>query len=71
MRDIQRREFMVAASATAASPFTWAQGAYPSVKPIRYLVPVAAGGGADMIARTTCERLAKVEATAGQSYWVG
>ena len=60
MRDMERRAFLVAASAAAASPLTWAQGAYPSAKPIRYLVPVAAGGGADMIARTTCERLAKV-----------
>ena len=60
MRDMHRRTFVVAASAAAASPLAWAQAAYPAAKPIRYIVPVAAGGGADMIARNTCERLSKV-----------
>lgn len=36
-----------------------AQSAYPS-KPIRYIVPVSAGGGSDMIGRTVTERWAKV-----------
>jgi tripartite-type tricarboxylate transporter receptor subunit TctC len=36
-----------------------AQSAYPS-KPIRYIVPVAAGGGSDMVGRTVCERLGRV-----------
>ena len=36
-----------------------AQGAYPN-KPIRYIVPVAAGGGSDMVGRTVCERWAKL-----------
>ena len=36
-----------------------AQAAYPN-KPIKYIVPVAAGGGSDMIGRTFCERLSKV-----------
>jgi tripartite-type tricarboxylate transporter receptor subunit TctC len=36
-----------------------AQTAYPN-KPIKYIVPVAAGGGSDMIGRTFCERLGKV-----------
>ena len=35
-----------------------AQSAYPN-KPIRYIVPVAAGGGSDMVGRTVCERWAK------------
>ncbi len=60
MRAIPRRSFVAAASALAAAPFAWAQGACPSAKSIRYIVPVAAGGGADMIARATCERLSKV-----------
>ena len=36
-----------------------AQAAYPS-KPIKYIVPVSAGGGSDMIGRTVCERWGKV-----------
>jgi tripartite-type tricarboxylate transporter receptor subunit TctC len=35
-----------------------AQSAYPN-KPIRYIVPVAAGGGSDMVGRALCERWAK------------
>jgi tripartite-type tricarboxylate transporter receptor subunit TctC len=35
-----------------------AQGGFPS-KPIRYIVPVAAGGGSDMIGRTIGERLTR------------
>jgi tripartite-type tricarboxylate transporter receptor subunit TctC len=57
-----RRQILLASAASAASamaPWSNAQSVYPS-KPIRYIVPVAAGGGADMIARATCERLAKV-----------
>lgn len=60
MRDIDRRSFVVAGAAAAAAPLAWSQGAYPSAKAIRYLVPVPAGGGADMIARATTERMAKV-----------
>ncbi|MES2980130.1 MAG: tripartite tricarboxylate transporter substrate binding protein [Pseudomonadota bacterium] len=36
-----------------------AQAAYPS-KPIRYIVPVAAGGGSDMVGRTVTERWGNV-----------
>ena len=38
---------------------TQAQAPYPS-KPIRYIVPVAAGGGSDMVGRTVCERWGQV-----------
>jgi tripartite-type tricarboxylate transporter receptor subunit TctC len=36
-------------------PDVFAQASYPN-KPIRYIVPVSAGGGSDMIGRTVCER---------------
>ena len=57
----RRKLLLTTASMGAASlaPLALAQSAYPS-KTIRYIVPVAAGGGADMIGRATCERLAKV-----------
>ena len=57
----RRQMLLTSASIGAASlaPLAWAQSAYPN-KTIRYIVPVAAGGGADMIGRATCERLAKV-----------
>ena len=55
----QRRHILLTAAASAIAPWSNAQSVYPS-KPIRYIVPVAAGGGADMIARATCERLAKL-----------
>jgi tripartite-type tricarboxylate transporter receptor subunit TctC len=48
----------------AAAPGLWAvfpavAQAYPT-KPIRYIVPVAAGGGSDMIGRALCEKLGGV-----------
>lgn len=46
----------VLALATVAAP---AQDAYPS-KPIRLIVPLAAGGGIDFTARTTATRLSEV-----------
>jgi len=36
-----------------------AQSPYPN-KPIKYIVPVAAGGGSDMVGRAVCDRLSKV-----------
>jgi tripartite-type tricarboxylate transporter receptor subunit TctC len=52
---MKRRQLLQAASASIALPsLAFAQG-YPT-KPIRYIVPVAAGGGNDMIARVVTER---------------
>ncbi len=62
MHPINRRSF-IAASALGSASLAWGQQAgapYPAGKAIRYIVPVPAGGGADMIGRTTCERLARV-----------
>ncbi len=56
---MKRRSVLAAAAAFGALPLTaGAQGAYPS-RPIRYIVPVAAGGGSDMVGRTVTERWAK------------
>jgi tripartite-type tricarboxylate transporter receptor subunit TctC len=56
---MQRRHFLQAASALLfTSGLARAEG-YPK-KPIRYIVPVAAGGGNDMIARVVTERWGKV-----------
>lgn len=53
---MRRRTLLQAGSALSlALDRVWAQDAYP-VKPIRYIVPVAAGGGSDMVARTVTER---------------
>ena len=54
-----RRQLLLATAASTLAPWSNAQSIYPN-KTIRYVVPVAAGGGADMIGRATCERLTKV-----------
>jgi len=57
---MQRRTLLQAAPALLALPdLARAQAAYPA-KPLRYIVPVAAGGGSDMVGRTVCERWATV-----------
>jgi hypothetical protein len=44
---MKRRSLVLASPALLAAPaLSWAQAAYPS-KPIRYIVPVSAGGGSD------------------------
>jgi tripartite-type tricarboxylate transporter receptor subunit TctC len=64
---MQRRQLLQAVSAAAVLPrIAFAQSAYPS-KPIRYIVPVAAGGGNDMIARVVTERWGRA---LGQSFVV-
>lgn len=53
---MKRRLILQAAPALLAAPgLVWGQSAYPS-KAIRYIVPVAAGGGSDMVGRTVTER---------------
>jgi tripartite-type tricarboxylate transporter receptor subunit TctC len=57
---VRRRQYLHLSATPlllAALP-AWAQ-AYPN-KPIRYIVPVAAGGGSDMIGRALCEKLSAV-----------
>ena len=53
---MKRRHLLYAAPAWVAAPgLVLAQAAYPS-KPIRYIVPVSAGGGSDAVGRTLTER---------------
>lgn len=52
---MQRRQLLQAASAAIALPQIAFAQSFPT-KPIRYIVPVAAGGGNDMIARVVGER---------------
>lgn len=54
---MQRRHLLAAAPALLAAPWAQAQ-AYPA-KPIRYIVPVSAGGGSDLVGRTVTERWGK------------
>jgi tripartite-type tricarboxylate transporter receptor subunit TctC len=57
---MKRRTLLQSAPLLLAWPASaWAQSPYPA-KPIKYIVPVAAGGGSDMVGRTVCERLGKV-----------
>ncbi len=53
---MQRRNLLLAAPGLLGLPgLSLAQSAYPS-KAIRYIVPVSAGGGSDMVGRTVTER---------------
>jgi tripartite-type tricarboxylate transporter receptor subunit TctC len=52
---MRRRQLLQAASVAAVLPGLAFGQAYPS-RPIRYIVPVAAGGGNDMIARVVTQR---------------
>jgi tripartite-type tricarboxylate transporter receptor subunit TctC len=63
---MKRRALLKAAPALVLAPALRAQSAYPN-KPIRYIVPVAPGGGSDMVGRTVTERWGRV---LGQSFVV-
>jgi tripartite-type tricarboxylate transporter receptor subunit TctC len=57
---MKRRTLIQAAPLLMSLPgMASAQAAYPN-RPIKYIVPVAAGGGSDMIGRQLCDRLSKV-----------
>ena len=57
---MKRRDFLIAPTLAMGLPLSGlAQAGYPT-KTIRYIVPVAAGGGSDMIGRAVCERLSRV-----------
>jgi tripartite-type tricarboxylate transporter receptor subunit TctC len=61
---MKRRELLLAAPALVAAPGllraqTASATGYPN-KPIRYIVPVAAGGGSDMVGRTVTDRWGKL-----------
>ncbi len=62
---MNRRNFLGASLALTIPNTVWSQ-AYPN-KPIRYIVPVAAGGGNDMIARVVTERWGRL---VGQTFVV-
>ncbi len=54
---MKRRTLLRACPALLSLP-SWAQAPFPS-KPIRYIVPVAAGGGSDFVGRTVTDRWAQ------------
>ena len=57
---MKRRLLLGAGTGLLAGPcLLLAQAAYPN-KPIRYIVPVAPGGGSDMVGRTVTERWGKL-----------
>src|SRR5438132_13699592 len=62
MTHIGRRSFMTGALALSAAPFVprlaRAQGDYPN-RPVRFIVPLAAGGGLDFVARVVGEHLSR------------
>jgi tripartite-type tricarboxylate transporter receptor subunit TctC len=55
---MQRRQLLIAAPAALALPRAGAQQAFPA-RALRYIVPVAAGGGSDLVGRTVTERWGK------------
>ena len=53
---MRRRHFLLSAVLASLSPHLSAQQKYPS-KPIKFVVPFAAGGGGDVVARMLAQRL--------------
>ena len=61
-RSLRRRDFLslAAGAVTAgAASRTSAQSSWPD-KPVRVIVPFAAGGGTDVVARPWCDKLGQV-----------
>jgi tripartite-type tricarboxylate transporter receptor subunit TctC len=57
---MQRRALVKVVPAAALLACAAAARAQPANKPLRYIVPVAAGGGSDMVGRTVTERWGKL-----------
>ena len=56
---MKRRQLLQASAVLLCLPGLARAQSFPT-KPIRYIVPVAAGGGSDMVGRTVTERWGKV-----------
>jgi tripartite-type tricarboxylate transporter receptor subunit TctC len=56
---VKRRALLTAAPALALAPWSAARAQGFPDKPVRYIVPVAPGGGSDMVGRTVTERWAR------------
>jgi tripartite-type tricarboxylate transporter receptor subunit TctC len=57
---MKRRSLLQAASVLGLAPWAAARAAAFPDRPIRYIVPVAPGGGSDLVGRSICERWSRV-----------